>query len=54
LDRFSGGRPILGIQDLTLSLLPENPTAIPEPTTMLLLGSGLIGLVGFRKRFIKK
>jgi len=29
-------------------------TPIPEPTTMLLLGSGLIGLFGFRRRFIKR
>jgi hypothetical protein len=28
-------------------------TPVPEPTTMLLLGSGLLGLWGFRRKFKK-
>lgn len=31
----------------------SGPTPIPEPSTILLLGSGLIGLVGFRRKFKK-
>jgi hypothetical protein len=40
---------------IELSQISGGPAPIPEPTTMLLLGAGLIGLAGLgRKRFFRK
>jgi hypothetical protein len=39
------------------ALMPNNPTAsaapVPEPSTLILVATGLIGLAGFRKKFKK-
>lgn len=40
-----------GHSDYALAVRPGDVSAVPEPGTMLLLGSGLAGLVVFRKRF---
>jgi hypothetical protein len=50
---LDGGYGEVGIDNLVVNnSTQENP--IPEPATMLLLGSGLIGLVGFARRRFRK
>ena len=44
---------ILGVTSVEVIVDPTNPAPTPEPGTMFLMGVGLLGMLGMRKRFKK-
>lgn len=45
----SGGTPLVGFESLAIWPSEAEPPFVPEPGTLLLLGSGLMGLVGYAR-----
>lgn len=52
-DHLGGDNIGIILDDVRLTSV-SNGSAVPEPSTLLLLGSGLLGLVGYGKRRMKK
>jgi hypothetical protein len=42
---------LLLYNDMVVKITVKEGNIVPEPSTLLLVGSGLVGLVAFRKRF---
>lgn len=50
----AGGTDYFGFDDMTIGSIEQVQNPVPEPSTLLLLGGGLLGLGFARKRFAKK
>ncbi len=51
---LSGGLEFVTGPNGTPIIVPIGPSSVPEPATFVLLGSGLIGVLAFRKRLITR
>jgi hypothetical protein len=47
---YEGVRTTDAAWNVTFNVYGTAPQGVPEPSTMLLLGSGLVGLIGFRRK----